>query len=280
MVEPKVLPPHIRSKDSCARRCWGQVAALAPLLITACFTGHAEILRLLLLCLVSAVAFEYLAAKVFKTRESLRNGDAILNAVLFSLLLPAGCPAELVILGSFFGAVTGKAFWGGAGAYLFHPALLARVLLQVSFPQVMTEPMLFAGAGDPWTLASVILGGALFLKQKQVYWETPALFVAGGFLCEALWGRAAGAPVFFSSVLFAGFFLLADPVPTPMTRRGCSIFVLGAAFLSVGLGKHGFTVASAAGAILLMDLVAPWIDLGLKSLTGRKRSSGKGRGGA
>ncbi len=265
MIEAKGLPPYIRSKDSYARRCWGQVVALAPLVIAGCVTGHAQILRVLLLSLVSAVAFEYLGAKFFKTRENLRNGEVVLNAVLFALLIPARCPSELVILGMFLGVIAGKIFWGGTGAYSLHPVLLARVALQTFFPKEIGAPGLFSGAGDPWTLGAVALGGLILLKQKQGYWEVPFLFIAVCFFCEMAGAGREVSNVFLSGVLFTAFFLLADPVPMPVTRRGTSLFVLGAALLSCGISRNGFSIAAAAVAILLMDLVVPWIDLGLRS---------------
>jgi electron transport complex protein RnfD len=261
------LPPHIRSADSLAKRYWGQTLALVPVFVAACFTGHAEILRLLLMCLVSAVAFEFLAVKVFGKKENLRSGETILAAALFALLLPSKCPAEIVILGVFFAVFAARASFGGTGAYPLHPLLLARVFLQACFPQVMAEPVLFSGEGSVWTLAALVLGGILFLKQKQNYWGPPALFMAGCFFCKALPGGGQATPAFFSGVLFISFFLLADPVTLPLSRKGTGFSVLAAALLSSGLALKGFSIRSAAYAILAMNLLAPWLDAGLKPLS-------------
>ena len=82
------LPPHIRSSDSLAKRYWGQLIALLPLFVTACFTGHAEILRVLAICLVSAIAFEFQSTGTPRTlppkveNDLLRIGqEALTNAV-------------------------------------------------------------------------------------------------------------------------------------------------------------------------------------------------------
>ena len=66
---------------------------------------------------------------------------------------------------------------------------------------------------------------------------------------------------FFSGVLLTSFFLLADPVTLPLTRRGTVLFVLGAALLS---SRPGFSIHSAGYAILLMNLLTPWLDIWLK----------------
>lgn len=260
----KELPPHIRATDSLAKRCWGQLLALAPLFVTACLTGHAEILRVLLICLVSAVAFEFIATKLFRKKENLRNGEAVLAAALFSLLMPSRCPSEVVILGVFMAGFVARELFGGTGSYPLQPLLLARVFLQLCYPQIMSEPILLAGDGNLWTLASVGLGGIIFLKQKNGYWETPALFMSVCFACEALFGGNDTLLTFFSGVLFAAFFLLADPVTMPLTRKGTALFVLGAALLSSRLSPDGFSIRSAGYALLGMNLLTPFLDVWLK----------------
>ncbi len=260
----KTLPPHIHSADSLSKRNWGQAIALVPVLVVACFSGHAEILRVLLICLVSAVAFEFLAAKLFEKKESLRDGETVLAAALFSLLMPSRCPSEVVVLGVFMAVFVAKELFGGTGSYLLHPLLVARVFLQLCFPKVMSEPMLVAGDGSVWTLLGIGLGGIILFKQKQGYSETSVLFMSVCFICEAFFGGQEMPIAFFSGVLLTAFFLLADPTPLPLTRKGTALFVLGAALLSSRMNSGGFSIHSAGYAILLMNLVTPWLDVWLK----------------
>ena len=241
--------------------------ALTPVFVIACFTGHAEILRILLICLVSAIAFEFLAAKLFRGKENLRNGETVLAATLFSLLMPSRCSSEVVILGVFVAIFVAKALWGGTGSYLLHPLLLARVFLQLCFPKTMSEPMLLAGEGSVWTLLSFCFGGMILLKKKQGYWESPLLFMSICFLGEALFGGREMPFAFFSGVLFTAFFLLADPVTLPLTRKGTALFVLGAALLSSRLSPEGFSIRSAGYAVLFMNLLTPWLDVWLKPVS-------------
>jgi Na+-translocating ferredoxin:NAD+ oxidoreductase RnfD subunit len=261
LARTKKLPPHIHSTDSLAKRFWGQGVALLPVFITACFTGYAAILRVLLICLVSTVAIEFLASKFFGKKENLRNGEAVLAAVLFSLLVPSQCPSELVILGIFITSIIRELF-GGTGAYPLQPFLLARVILQICFPDTMTEPMFLAGEGNLWTLAAVGIGGVLLVNQRKGYWETPVLFIAVCFSCEILSAGRGMTPAFLSGVLFTAFFLLADPAVLPLTRKGSVLFILGAALLSFYLEPGGFSINAAMFAILWMSLVTPWLDVG------------------
>ena len=263
----KTLSPHIRGEESLPKRFWGQVIALVPIFIAACLTRHAEILRILLICLVSAITFEYLAVKLFRKKENLRSGETVLTAALFSLLMPSRCPSEIVIFGVFVAVVAAREVFGGTGSYLLHPVLLARVFLKISFPKIMAEPMLLAGESHLGILVGIGLGAILLFRQKQNYWETPLLFIASCFIWEALMGGRAMPLAFFGSVLLTAFFLLADPVTLPLTRKGTRIFVLGTALLSSCLGGEGFSIRSAVYAILLMDLLTPWLDVWLKPVS-------------
>ena len=65
-------------------------------------------------------------------------------------------------------------------------------------------------------------------------------------------------------VLFAAFFLLADPVALPLTRKGTAFFALGAALLGSRLDSEGFSIRSVGYAILSMNLLTPWLDLSFR----------------
>lgn len=255
--------PHIHAADSVARRYWGQVAALMPAVLTACFFWKIEFLRVLLLCLISATAFELLGAKLFGKKDKLYQGEAILMALLTSILLPPRCPSEVVIFANFLSVLVAKDFFGGMGDYVFHPVLFARVFLQAGFPGLMAEPL--ALQGNVWMLAAIGVGGLILLRQGQGYWETPVLY---GVLCLFsffLRGQPEGdLQGLLSGILLTAFFLLADPVAMPLTRSGTRLFVVGAASASVLLSPRGFSIVAAGFSILLMNLLTPWLDVWLR----------------
>ncbi|HOW88433.1 MAG TPA: RnfABCDGE type electron transport complex subunit D [Candidatus Omnitrophota bacterium] len=260
----QTISPYIHSQNSLSRRYGRQTLALIPLFLAACLTGHAEVLRTLLISLVSGVAFDFLSAKIFGKKERLQTGEIVFMASVFSLLLPSRCPSELVVLGMFLAVVGARELFGGTGACPFHPLLLSRVFLQICFPGVMVEPALFAGESSVWTFAALLLSAGIFFDSKQGRWETPLLFMAACFFCEALFGGEATPLMFFSGVLFTAFFLLADPSGMPLTKKGAAFFVLGAALLSSRLDPGGFSIASAGYAVLFMNLLTPWLDAGFK----------------
>lgn len=267
MAEIKALffktAPHISARDSVARRYWGQVAALAPVTLVACFLGRADFLRVLLLCLVSAVAFELVGAKLFGKKDKLYHGEAILMAVLTAILMPAGCPPEMILSANFLAVFVAKELLGGMGEYVFHPVLFARVFLQAVFPGAMMEPMVLSGG--PVTFAAAVAGGFMMMKQRQGYWETPLLYAGTSFFSVLAFGRWENPSwVFSNGILISAFFLLADPVAMPLTRKGTRFFAAGAALLGAAWGSRGFSVAAAGFAILFMNMLTPWLDLWLR----------------
>ena len=257
------LAPHIHATDSTAKRYWGQAIALIPVVVTACFFWKTELLRVLLLSLTGATAFEFLGAKLFGKKDKLCHGEAILIAILIALLMPPGCSSETILLANFLAVFVAKEFLGGMGESVFHPVFFACVFLQEGFPGLMAEPMILHG--NPWILAAIGIGGLILMKQKQGYWETPVLYITFCFFCTILFDRWGGDPKnFFSGTLMTAFFLLADPVAMPLTRRGTRLFVIGAAFFSALLSPRGFSIAAAAASVLLMNLLTPWLDVWLK----------------
>ena len=236
-----------------------------PLVLAACFFRRAEFLHALLLSLISAVAFEFFSAKLFEKKNKFYHGEAVLIALLTAVLMPSGCPASAIILANFLALVVAKEFFGGMGEYLFHPVLFARVFLQGGVPGLMAEPMVFYGNG--WILAAIGLGGLLLLKQRRGYWEIPFLYLAVYSFSDLALGCRAGDPLgFFTGVLFTGFFLLVDPVTLPLTRKGTRWFVSGAALLGALLSPRGFSIVAAGSAILLMNLLTPWLDIWLRPI--------------
>ena len=264
----KTLPPYIHSGRSVGKRCWGTVAALVPVFLIAAFLGRTELFRVLLLSLVSAVAFEFLGEKLFRKKDRIQNGESVLTAVLFSLLMPSKCPSEIIIFGNFLAVFIGKELFGGMGSYLFHPVLIARVFLQMSFSKILSaEPMLLVGDDREWIFGAFLLSGLIQRSQKKNYWEVPLLYMFVCFSGAALLRAEANPWALFNGVFLTAFFLLEDPVAMPMTKKGTMVFVLGAALLSLLAGRKGFSISVAGCAILLMNLLTPWIDIWIRPVS-------------
>lgn len=265
MAVKRTLAPYLVSQDTVARRYWGSVAALVPLVSVLFFTDGVMILHFLLLSLVSALAFEFLSTKILSQKEHITNGETIFLAVLFSLLLPRGCPPEMIFLGSFLSVFVSKNLLGGTGSFPFHPVFLARAFLQQSFPAIFNHKPLFLDSSMPaWTLAAIAVAAPVLFFKKNSRREAPLIYI---LLCTFFSFLIAPPeePILFSSaILFAAFFFFNESTGMPLTQKGSRIFMLGAALLSVFLNANGFSINMAGYAILLMNLLTPWLDAGLK----------------
>ncbi|GAA3720647.1 electron transport complex subunit RsxD [Oceanisphaera sediminis] len=71
--------------------------------------------------------------------QQLRDNSALLTAVLIGIALPPLAPWWLVVIGTGFAIIVAKQLYGGIGQNLFNPAMVAYVLLLVSFPLHMTS---------------------------------------------------------------------------------------------------------------------------------------------
>ncbi|HWV16161.1 MAG TPA: electron transport complex subunit RsxD [Cellvibrio sp.] len=95
----------------------------------------------LLLASISCLFFEALVVKL--RRRSilfyLRDCSALVTAFLLGLSLPPYCPWWIVVSGSFCAIVLAKQLYGGMGLNPFNPAMVAYVMLLVSFPLPMTQ---------------------------------------------------------------------------------------------------------------------------------------------
>lgn len=77
----------------------------------------------------------------------LKDYSALVTSVLLGVALPPYAPWWLLLVGCFFAIVVAKQLYGGLGFNPFNPAMVAYVVLLISFPVEMTR----------WTLDTAVL---------------------------------------------------------------------------------------------------------------------------
>ncbi len=130
--------PHIKSSETIPSIMFQVCLALLPAVAVGIYSFGAHAAWIILLAIVSALAFEAAAQKMMGRPISIRDGSACVTAILLALNLPPTSPWWLVLIGSFFAIVIGKQIYGGLGHNPFNPALVGRVVLLISFPVQMT----------------------------------------------------------------------------------------------------------------------------------------------
>ncbi len=115
------------------------LALLPAALLGALQFGFPAIL-LMLTCVFSALLCEGMAHKLNPNASGkVNDGAALLTGLLLAMSLPPHAPLWMGALGSAIAVLFGKQLYGGLGQNLFNPAMLARVVLLISFPVEMTQ---------------------------------------------------------------------------------------------------------------------------------------------
>ncbi len=131
--------PHIHSGQTTDKVMRAVIYSLLPACgVSVYFFGLAAV-KVLLLCTFGCMAFESISRKVMRRADTVGDGSAALTGILLALNLPASSPWWMALLGSAIAIIIGKQVYGGLGYNPFNPALVARVVLLISFPVQMTS---------------------------------------------------------------------------------------------------------------------------------------------
>lgn len=139
--------PHVHSGDTTDKIMRAVIYSLLPACGVGIYYFGLPALVVLLLCTAGCMGTEMLCQKLMGRRtHSLADGSAALTGILLALNLPPSCPWWICLLGSAVAIGIGKQVYGGLGYNPFNPALVARVVLLISFPVQLTT----------WTAPSVL----------------------------------------------------------------------------------------------------------------------------
>ncbi len=133
--------PHTHNKKSTKDLMkWVAIAALPGLLAQITIFGWGTLIQLLL-AIVVALLFESIVMLLRKRSpaSALRDYSVLVTAWLLAVAIPPLSPWWIVVIGLFFAVVIAKHLYGGLGQNLFNPAMVAYVVLLISFPLQMTS---------------------------------------------------------------------------------------------------------------------------------------------
>ncbi|RKZ93956.1 MAG: electron transport complex subunit RsxD [Gammaproteobacteria bacterium] len=132
--------------------------ALVPAVIAIVYFFGSSVLITMALAIVVALLAEalMLALRNRPLKPFLTDGSAIVTAVLLAIALPPLAPWWLTTIGVLFAIIFAKHLYGGLGYNPFNPAMVAYVLLLISFPLEMTTWLPVSALSEhPLDLASV-----------------------------------------------------------------------------------------------------------------------------
>ncbi|MEX0333657.1 electron transport complex subunit RsxD [Vibrio tubiashii] len=133
--------PHAHSRRSTPDLMkWVALCALPGLAAQTYFFGWGTIIQLIL-AIVIGLGLEALVMLARKRHpmSALRDNSALVTAWLLAIAIPPLSPWWIITIGLIFAIVIAKHLYGGIGQNLFNPAMVAYVVLLISFPVQMTS---------------------------------------------------------------------------------------------------------------------------------------------
>lgn len=259
------LPPHIRSGDSVPQRMWTTVLALLPVCLAVLSFSRFSALRILAVSTAAAILTELGVRKIFKRPVSIYNGSAVITGILLGLMLPSGLASWAVAIAAFFAVLFGKEISGGLGQNPFNPALVGLLVLYLGVLGGVSpsSELLVWSEGSSMAL---LAGGVILIWAKLIPWEIPILYLGVLFLFQGIAERTASWAMiqdFLLSgpLLLAGFFLVTDPVTTPVSKTGMRWFAVGSGALTFLFVREIPVGPALTLALLSMNALTPRLDV-------------------
>ena len=129
--------PHIHQKGSSTRNIMLDVViAMIPPTVAGIIIFGLKALLVVLTCVASAVATEYLFNVIAKKKQTAGDFSAVVTGLLLGLNLSTNVELWQCVVGSVFAILVVKCLFGGIGKNIANPAITARVFMLLTFGSV------------------------------------------------------------------------------------------------------------------------------------------------
>ena len=220
--------PQVRTNTDTKRIMLDVIIALIPAVIVAVIQFGLQPLLLILSSVSACVFFEWAYRKLMKKDISIGDLSAVVTGLLLALVLPAGAPWWLPVVGAFFAIVVVKQLYGGIGKNFLNPALAGRAFLLASYALLMgtwlvpkslsavdattmATPLSYLYSGEAMpeyysianlllgnragcigelSAAALILGGVYLIIRKVISWRIPTATLGTVAVLTLIFGHA------------------------------------------------------------------------------------------
>ena len=128
--------PHIHSGVSTHNIMMDVAIALVPAAIAAVILFGLSALWIILTCVATTVASEFLFNLLTKKKQTVGDFSAVVTGLLLALNLSTNVELWQCVVGGVFAIIVVKCFFGGLGRNIVNPAIAARVLMLLTFSAV------------------------------------------------------------------------------------------------------------------------------------------------
>lgn len=285
--------PHITSADSTQKIMQRVCIALVPTLIASVFIFGINSLILTAITVAACVFFEWGYCKMVGREVPIADFSAVVTGLLLAFNLPASLPWWMAIVGAFIAIVIVKQLFGGMGYNFANPAIVARIALAVGFASRMasypkpengidalasaTPLAVFdqLGSSEYVTLLlgnhggvlgetcaiTILIGGIYLIATKVISPVIPVTYLVTVAVLSLVAGRDPIVQLLSGGLMLGAFFMATDYVTSPTTNKGKIIFGLGLGIITCAIRFLGTMNEGVSFAILLMNLLVPYIEV-------------------
>ena len=284
--------PHVRDSASTTKIMLDVILALLPAAVLSAIYFGLRALLVLAVCIGVSVLSEYLFEKLCKRENTISDLSAVVTGLLLALNLPVTIPLWIAALGSIVAIIVAKQLFGGIGKNFANPAIVARIVLFLSFSGAMTDfasngivavtgatPLaatdalptykelllgLHGGVMGETSAIALLIGGVYLLLRRVISWHTPVAFLGSVFLFTWIL-RLCGMeidPIYHilaGGLMLGAFFMATDYATTPPNPLGKLVFGIGCGIITVLIRVWGNYPEGVSFAILLMNILTPYI---------------------
>ncbi len=285
--------PHITSPDS-TQSIMGKVClALVPALIASVIIFGFNALILTAVTVAACVFFEWAYCKLMGREVPIADFSAVVTGLLLAFNMPATLPPWMAIVGAFIAIVIIKQLFGGLGYNFANPAIVGRIALAVGFGAKMAAyplpdngvdaltsatPLAVAGelgSGDYLTLLlgnhggvlgetcaiCILIGGIYLIATKVISPVLPITYLATVAVLSLCFGMDPIVQLLSGGLMLGAFFMATDYVTSPTTDKGKVVAGLFLGLVTMLIRKFGNMNEGVSFAILLMNLITPYIEV-------------------
>lgn len=285
--------PHITSKATTAKLMGNVIIALLPTVIASGIIFGMNAIMLILITVAACIGFEFLYCLIAKKPNSVGDLSAVVTGILLAFNLPSTLPWYMAIIGAFVAIVIVKQMFGGIGYNFANPAIVARIVLAVSFTAQMTNwvypdngidalasatPLAATLYGGNKTLITLlignhagvlgetcaitlILGGVYLIATKTISAMIPLSYIGTVAVISMLAGENALMQILSGGLLLGAFFMATDYVTSPFTLKGKLVFGIGLGIITCAIRFWANSAEGVSYAILIMNLLVPYINV-------------------